>query len=235
MGFLGKLFGGGEAKKPLTAREAVPLAQEALREWSATQAAAAQMCCVYTSGEDANRELRKDGRCRAWHVDYYMERSRSFYLARVVDGKVKGRERPLSESPVEYVYCVYGAEGGEKNFAEPVPLPAEWIDSDLAARAAFAALEREMAGTDRGILDDYIPLSICLPAQYVRYIQPDASGLQLTQAPPQQLCFAVLLSHIDADDHDSLIVYVDAATGREAAAEKFRFQAFQTAGFSADW
>lgn len=236
MGFLGKLFGGpSEAKQPRTARETLPLAQEALNNWSPAQAPSAQLCCVYTSGEDANRELGKDGRSRAWHFDFYLEKSRSFYLVRVVDGKAKGWERPLSEKPVEYIYCVYGAEGGEKAFPEPIALPPSWVDSPDVAQGALVALNREMAGTERGILEDYILLSLFLPARYIRYGQPNAEPKLLTKPVPADLCYAAVLGHIDVDQHDALVVYVNAATGQEAAVERFRFPALVTIGWSADW
>lgn len=236
MGFLGKLFGGSPDKKqPKSAREALPSAVEALNDWLAVKASSAQLCCVYSSGEDANRELRKDGRCRGWHFDFHHPQSQSFYLVRVLDGKAKGWERTATSDPIEYIYTLYGAIDRGKWQTPPVVLGDDWVDSTDAATVAFSALEREMADVDPGILGDYFLLSVFLPASYTRYLNPDWEPKLLQQPAPEDLCYAAIVAHIDVDTHDALIVYVNAKTGQETAAERFRFPPYTSMGSNADW
>ena len=233
---LGKLFGrSGEGKQPRSAREAFPLAQDALTSWSAVDAPSAQLCCVYSSVMDADRELGKDGRSRAWHFDFHLEKSQSFYLVRVVDGKAKGRERRASKNPVEYIYALYGSTDKARKFAEPVMVPHDWVDTTAVAETAYAAFERELADLDPGILYDYGLVCICLAASYVRYLHPEWEPTLLHKPVPSELCYAALIAHADIDQHDSLMVYVNAATGEEAGAERFRFPEFGFMGTSADW
>jgi len=237
MGLLGKLFGGSaERKQAVSAREALPMAEEAMRGWSAAQAGEAQLCCVYTSVEDANRDVSRDGRCRAWHLDFWFPKTRTFYLVRVTDGRAKGWERPLGRSPVEYVYALYGNEDAANPYVEPVAAPADWADTPTVAQAAWevftATVGKELAPA---VLEDYGLRCMCLNAAYLRYRHPSVQPQLLTCALPETPCYAVLITHIDIEDNDSVMVYVDATTGDVAAAERFRFPAYFNYGNSCDW
>jgi len=234
MGIFGKLLGGGsEMKRPLSAREALPLAEEALQSWSPVKASSAHLCCVYTSVEEANREILKDGRCRAWHFDFCLPNAQMFYLVRVVDGKAKGKERTFLKRPVEYIYALYGSDDKEGQFAEPCLLPSDWADTPAVAEAALGVLGREVS--DAALLDDYGIFCICLTAGYLRYLHPQAKPKLLQTPAPSDLCYAAMVSHVDIDTHDSFMVYVNAATGELVHAERFRFPALFNYGVSADW
>jgi hypothetical protein len=236
MGFLRGIFGGSSgSKEARSAREAFPLAEEALEAWSATRASGAQLCCIYSSGEDSNRELQLDGRSRSWHFDYYLPASQSFFLVRVTDGKVKAWERKLQDRPVEYIYALYGSGDAARGFCDPLALPSDWVDTTAVAQTASAALYREMADVDAADLKDFMLLSMFFHGSYLRYTHLEWKPKFLEKPTPEAPCCAAILSHIDADAHDSLVVYADAMTGGELACERFRFPEYVILGNSADW
>jgi hypothetical protein len=220
------LHGQRAAKGPITAREAVHLARSALRERS-PEAFDPVLCNVYTAPEDSTRELCRDGRCRSWHVDFYEARQAVHHLVRVVDEKARVRVRPRKATPVEYVFALYdGADSAPE-------LEGEWVDSTIAAAVALAALERELIEEPQEILDDYFLLALMLPAQHLRYLQ---EGQAVTLSPPPDgLHYAVLLGHVDVEDHPVLAVYVDANRGEECHCEHFHFPALTMVGVSRDW
>ena len=229
---LGKLLGGGaDSKRSLSAREALPLAQDALAAWSPVQAANAQLCCVYTSPEEANRELQWDGLCRGWHVDFYLPGSQTFYLVRVLDGKAKGWERKNTGKPVEYIYALYGGSG----FANPVSFPEGWVDSTTMAQQARAALEQHMQDLAPEDLADFHLLTLVYLAPYLRYLHPEWTPRLLQEPAPEAPCCAMIAAHVDADCHDALAVYVDVLQGETLACERFRFKAYSMVGSSFDW
>lgn len=225
MSLFGKLFGGKGSRAPISAREALPLAQEAAAQWA--PAKTPHLCCVYTAPEDSQLSLDREGRCRAWHVDYYLPEEQRFLLVRVQDGKVKKWEKARDEKPVEYVYAVYGAKGQ----AQPDPLPGEGIDSGVAVRAIYEACAAEIgSGPDR---EDYHVFALCLPATHLRHAQ---AAKPLFAAPPASaVCYGAIVAHIDVEDHDAFAVYVDVRTGHVVQKERFRFPSLVIVGCSADW
>lgn len=220
MSLFGKLFGGKGGREPISAREALPLAQEAAAQWA--PAKTPHLCCVYTAQEDSGFPVDQEGRCRVWQLDYFLPEEQRFLLVRVQDGKAKRREKTRGESPVEYGYAVYGARGGAG--AEPAMIPGDWCDSGSVVRAVYDACAPEIGSATE--LEDYLVLCVCLPGSALRYSQPQtASGLEAFFSPPPAapLCYGVILTHIDVQDHDAFAVYVDARTGHVVQKERFRF------------
>jgi hypothetical protein len=236
MTFLQKLFGSSSAdKQPRTAREAFAFARETFENRTTTAAASGRLCCIYTSLEEAQTEIRADGRCRGWHFDFWLPVSQSFYMLRITDGKARGWERKSGRHPVEYIYAVYG-DGDKSGLAkEPDPLPENWVDTTVAAATAQDIFQRHMVDIDPADRADYGIMALVYPAACLRYLHPEWTPRLLSRSAPDMPCWAVLMSHIDVDCHDSLLIYVNAVSGAAAGQERFRFPPYMTMGVSADW
>ncbi|HOZ48063.1 MAG TPA: hypothetical protein PLO37_01830 [Candidatus Hydrogenedentes bacterium] len=233
MSLFSKLMGGSADKKPVSAREALPLAEAALKAWSEVQAASAELCCVYSGTMDSEREILRDGRSRAWHFDFHLPASQSFYLVRVVDGKSKGRERTRSEHPVEYVCAWYGSDKRDGSFPEPIPLPDGWADTTAIAEAAFAGLRHEL-GKDVDV-ERYGVLCLFADARYLRYAHPEAEPKLVHVPPPASPCFTAILSHEDVDREPAVLTHIDAVTADLVATQRIEFPPLFFFGISADW
>jgi hypothetical protein len=109
------------------------------------------------------------------------------------------------------------------------------VDTDIAAEAAMRAFRREMSDIDPADQADYVLLTLVYLAPYVRYLHPKWEPALLHRSAPEAPCCAAILSHVDVDSHDSLIVYVNAVTGEEAGWERFRFPPLVIVGSSMDW
>ncbi len=235
MALLKKMFGGGAGqKKDLTAREGYALALESLKAAHPAEADGAYPCCIYTSAADANVEFQGDGTCRGWHVDFFLPASRTLYLARVQNGKVRSKERAwdkTEKAPVEYVYALYGMQS-ERGILEPPRIADDWLDSPALAEAIQKTLEPHRQ-TPRG--DELAAVTLFQPAEHLRYLKEEKAEEALSLPPAPSGCFAALCTTEDPYEQDSHLLYIGATTADVQATHVFRFPNLFYFGTSRDW
>jgi len=238
MGFFRKRRGSTQGKGPFSAREALTAAEGAINEKHPEDAQVARVCCLYTASLDSEAPIQSDGRCKAWHVDFYSPASRSLFLVRIHKGKTHVRARSWDRTgsrPVAYFFMGYG-EGVTGNvLVEPIPVGEGWVDSLTLAREVDTWSRSRMSEDER--TGEMYGLS-CLgfPAQYLAYLhRPDLRALFPFPDPPSEPAWFVFYSPVDLEDRDSFLLYLDAATGRITHSAVFRFPAYFNYGSSADW
>lgn len=211
---MGGLF--GKKRDPLTARQALERGRAGLEGWAG--AASAAPCCLYTAVDDSEQGIGRDGRCTAWHCDFFSPETGECRLIRVESTGV--RARTLKEGPVEYVRAVYSLP--------PPTLPEGWPDSPAWVKAALAAVGD---GLPRGEEDRYSPLALLWPSTALRYAR---EGRLLTREPPGEAAFLCLLAHEDPEDQPTFAVWIDAG-GQVVHRDSFTFPALFDHGFSRHW
>ena len=225
---LKKLFGGKDApKKEVTAREAYALAREELISKYPTEADGAYLCCLYTSVEEAGMEVRADGTCRGWHLDFFLPTSRTLCLVRVLKGKASVKELPWEKTqkkPVEYIFAVYGIGAGEAALSEPGKIPEGWLDTPEI-----------IAPIQKALTEGTVPIALVLPAEHLRYLQEEKAKDALAFPPPPAQCYAAICSGEDAYEEDSHLFYIEAAGGRVVKEHTFRFPNLFFFGTSVNW
>ena len=228
----GKLF---KKSDPLSAAEAVARAREALTTKRWPPAADAHLWSVYTAVMDSNREITPEGRCVAWHVDFYSPQENAAYVMRIDGEKIKGRDkRPgkgLDYPSLEHVYACAGDFPGEVRL-EPREFPKKWPDSTVFAPKAMAYLREQV---DEDTFDRYAPVCVLGPAEQFSYLQADRFGKLIRTRPNDTSGFIVLLGSEEVDEADTFAVYTDLKSGEIIHAERFRFPELFDHGYSADW
>lgn len=96
---------------------------------------------------DSNREITPEGRCEAWHVDFYSPQENAAYVMRIDGEKIKDRDkRPgkgLDYPSLEHVYACAGDFPGEVRL-KPREFPKKWADSTVFAPKAMAYLREQV-------------------------------------------------------------------------------------------
>jgi len=228
----GKLF---RKPAPLSAAGAVARAREVLTPQRWPHAADAHLWSVYTAVMDSNREITPEGRCVAWHVDFYAPQENAAYVLRIEGERIKGRDkRPgkgLEYPSLEYVYACAGDFPGEVRL-EPHEFPETWADSTVFAPKAMAYV-REQVNEDA--FERYAPVCILGPAEQFSYLQADRFGKLIRTQPNDTSGFLVLIDSEEVDEADTFAIYMDLKSGEVSYAERFRFPELFNHGFSADW
>lgn len=236
MRLLSGWFADPDAKKPVTAHEALLMAQQALHVAGHRRGPFGDLCCIYTSVKEAGTPLQRDGRCRSWHVDFYLPVERTFYLVRIEDRKARGRERSLTAQPVEYLFAAYGSDEPQSGWPDAVTLPAKFLDTAEIVDMALGAAYRAIAPTlpDQRAWEEYHVMTIVLPAAYLRLRVPRPAAHPFTRGPAG-LNYAVVVSPSDSESMVSALVFVDALGGGVKQCQAFRFPELIAPGIAADW
>ena len=229
MEWLRSLFGGGSSREPMTAREALTTAAEAVESRFPTYDAFP--CLVYASPMEANFNITRDGRSRGWAVVFWSTGREAFVLARVKDGAAKCWEKAAGNRAaiVEYVYAVLRGGRGR----EPARLPPDWTDTPALLEGAVAALPGLCGDAEKA--EAYGPLLVLFPAASCRYFQRSSQVNLFAPPPDGRAALMTIYVHEDPGDHDAYLFYVDAAGGAILHQETFRFPPLFNHGHSMDW
>lgn len=234
------ILGSGRKKagKIVSAKEAVEQARDAIVERVPEDAAVAKVCCIYTSSLDSNIDIQTDGRCQAWHIDFYSPASGKVYLVRVAKGKTYIRERLWSETerkPVEYVFAIYGKTLTGSEQAEPIMARDNWVDSPDVAVQVDEWVQGQISRSEQEG-EMYGLMCLCLPARCLRYLYNEKARNKLhIPYPPSEPAWAGLYTPMDIEDKDSFLLYLSAEGGKVLQYARFRFPPFFNYGTSGDW
>ncbi len=222
--------------RTLTLREAWNAAIDLLRTHEAHEAERARLFCLYTSVMDANEIMDRDGRCAAWHVDFFLPRSSNLFLVRFEKGRLRHRVKPWGGgkgTAVEYVFALHGVPGDPRQEAGPAALPEDWADSPEIARALHEFLD-PFQRPDHG--EPYAPMALCLPGNGLRYLQEEKTRERLRlPPPPDRTCITALCATDELYEEDVFLIYLDGSTGNILASHPFRFPDLFFFGNSVDW
>ena len=236
MAIFGKLFGSGAAHpRELTAREGYGLARQALEEAYPVEAGAGYLCCLYTSVFDSETTILEDGKCRAWHFDFFLPDLQRLFLVRIQQGKIKTREKAWEKTqkePVQYVLALYGMTPQLATEEGPPRLPENWADTPGLCNRLKQALEPYNSAQHGA---QYAPVALCMPAEYLVDLQSEERQRRLLFPAPGRGSMAALCTTDELYEEDCFLFYLDASTGEIQQTHAFRYPSLWTFGVSVDW
>ena len=238
MSIFGKLFGSGATAvnpRELTAREGYEIAKQTLMEAYPAEAGTGYLCCLYTSVFESEFMLSDEGKCQAWHFDFFLPDLKRVFLVRIQKGKVKTRERAwdkTQKAPVQYDFALYGMTPELGMREEPLRLRENWADTPQICNSLKRALEPHYS-PEHG--EEYTPVTLCLPAEYLIDLQSD-ERLKLFHFPfPGQNSIVALCTTDEVCEEDCFLFYIDVSTGEIQQTHIFRYPNLWNEGASIDW
>ena len=79
------------------------------------------------------------------------------------------------------------------------------------------------------------PITLCFPAEYLRYLQEEWVREKLRFPPPPRDCVAAIYCTWELYDEDCYVLYAEAETGKVLEKHTFRFPNLFTFGSDVDW
>lgn len=237
MSVFGKLFGSGSRAGQMepTAREGYEIAQKVLMEAYPAESGNGYLCCLYTCVFDSDITPSNDGRCGAWHFDFFLPDLKMLFLVRIQKGKIKTRERAWDKTckaPVQYAFAIYGMTPQSGMPQEPFRLRGDWADSTLIHDNLKKALEPHYSPDH---VEEYAPILLCMPGEYLIDLQSDERRNLLQFPSPGRQSIAALCTTDELSDEDCFLFYLDAATGKIEQTHVFRYPDYFNFGTSVDW
>ena len=238
MSIFGKLFGSSATAanpRELTAREGYEIARQKLMEAYPAEAGTGYLCCLYTSVYDSDIIISDEGKCQAWHFDFYLPSLKMLFLVRIQKGKIKTRERAWDKTkraPVQYVSARYGMDLQLGMREEPLRLRENWSDTPRICNNLKKALEPHYS-PEHG--EDYAPITLCMPAEYLIDLQSEERLRSLHFPSPGQNSIAALCTTDELYEEECFLFYLDASTGEIQQTHIFRYPNLWNFGASMDW
>ena len=121
---------------------------------------------IYTSVSDGDIVNFDDGKCPAWHFDFFLPGLKKLVLIRVEKGKIKTKERAWEKTekrPVMYTYVRYGMIPELALRQEPLRPGEDWTDSTVFCDSLKKALEPYHSPEH---VVEYAPVALCMPASH---------------------------------------------------------------------
>ena len=238
MSILGKLFGGGTTAvhpRELTAREGYELSKQTLMEAYPVEAGTGYLCCLYTSVLDSNITISEEGKCQAWHFDFFLPSLKRLFLVRIQKGKIKTREKAwdkTKKAPVQYTSALYGMTPHLGMKEEPLRLRENWADTPQICNSLKRALEPHYSPKHG---EEYAPVTLCMPAEYLIDLQ-SVERLKVFHFPfPGQNNIVALCTTDEVCEEDCFLFYIDASTGEIQQTHMFRYPKLWNEATSKDW